>query len=105
MFADTLIAHAFRRFIAIGAAALVLTLSVLAASPAAHERLHHDCLQDTTHACAVVLFAQGIWSALSSVAIAAPAIVWCEFILLPRPELRLATPRYLRQPERGPPAR
>jgi hypothetical protein len=104
MFTDSPFAHVFRRFLAAGAAALVLTLTVLAASPQAHEHVHNDCHHDETHSCAVVLFAQGLWTSLEVLAVPAPDFVWSEFVPLSRPELRLVTPRYLRQPERGPPA-
>ena len=103
MFADTPFAHAFRRLIAAGAAALVLTLTILAASPQAHEHVHHDCHHDEEHSCAVVLFAQGIWTSFDVLTVAAPNLAWTEFTPPSRPELRLVAPRYLRQPERGPP--
>jgi hypothetical protein len=96
-------ADAFRRLFAAGAAVLVLTLTILAASPQAHERVHHGCHHDEEHSCAVVLFAQGIWTSFDVVAVPAPDLVWSEFTPLSRPELRLVAPRYLRQPERGPP--
>src|SRR5688572_30634887 len=93
----------FRRLIAAGAAALVLTLTILGASPEAHEHVHHGCNHDEEHSCAVVLFAQGIWTSFDAVAVPAREIAWSEFIPLSRPELHLVAPRYLRQPERGPP--
>ncbi len=103
MFADTTFARACRRLIATLAAALVLALTVLVASPQAHEHVHHGCHHDESHACAVVLFAQGIWTPFELPLVAAPGHDWVEFIPHVRPELRLVTPRYLRQPERGPP--
>jgi hypothetical protein len=103
MFTDSSFAQTFRRFIAAGAAALVLTLTILAASPQAHEHVHHDCHHDEEHSCAVVLFAHGIWTSLDCAAVPAPEIAWSDFVPLSRPELRLVAPRYLRQPERGPP--
>ena len=93
----------FRRFAAGAAAALVLALTILAASPQAHEHIHHDCHHDEAHSCAVVLFAQGIWTSLDFVAVVAPPLAWTEFVPISRPELRLVAPRYLRHPERGPP--
>jgi hypothetical protein len=96
-------AENLHRLTAAGAAALILLLTVLAASPQAHEEIHHDCHHDEDHACAVVLFAQGVWASLDVLAVPRPDVAWCEFVPLSRPELRLVTPRYLRQPERGPP--
>jgi len=103
MFTRSPFAETFRRFIAAGAAALVLTLTILAASPQAHEHVHHDCHHDEEHSCAVVLFAQGIWTTFNAIAVPQPEIAWSEFVPFSRPELHLVAPRYLRQPERGPP--
>jgi hypothetical protein len=96
-------AENLRRITAAGAAVLVMLLTVLAASPQAHEQVHHDCHHDEEHSCAVVLFAHGLWTSLEPLAAPKPAVVWSEFSPVSRPELRLVTPRYLRQPERGPP--
>ena len=96
-------ADAFRRLLAAGAAALVLTLIVLAASPEAHEHVHHDCHHDEEHTCAVVLFAQGLWTSLDIVAATTPEIAWAQLIPLSRPELRLAAPPHRLPPQCGPP--
>jgi hypothetical protein len=103
MFTASFFAHTFRRLVAAGAVALVLTLTVLAASPQAHEHVHHDCHHDEVHSCAVVLFAQGVWTTFDVVTVPAPRETWSAYVPLSRPELSLVAPRYLRQPERGPP--
>lgn len=97
-------AATFRRFIAAGAAALVLTLTILAASPEAHEHVHHDCHHDEEHACAVVLFAHGIWTTFDAIIVTEPRATWSETIFPSRPELRLAAPRHFLPPQCGPPA-
>lgn len=104
MFTTSPMTDLFRRLIAAGAVALVLTLTVLTASPEAHEHVHHDCHHDEEHSCAVVLFAHGVWTTFDIVAVPAPKIAWSDFVSFSRPELHLVAPRYLRQPERGPPA-
>jgi hypothetical protein len=93
----------FRRFLAGGAAALVFALGVVAASPALHNWLHDT--EDTTadDGCAVVLFANGVSVPLGTIAVAPPAVEWSEFARSITREIFLASPRYLRQPERGPP--
>ncbi len=99
------LAEFLRRLIAAGSAALVLTLAVFAASPVLHDRLH--TATDTTHddSCAVGLFAHGV--SLPFDAIAAPlppATLAAPAPAFPR-DIFVSPPRYLRQPERGPPAR
>ncbi len=103
MLPATPLAAALRRLIAAGAAALVLTLTILAASPEAHEHVHHDCHHDEEHTCAVVLFAHGIWTTFDVVIVAGPRATWSETIFLSRPELRLAAPHSLLPPQCGPP--
>ena len=96
-------ADAFRRLLAAGAAALVLTLIVLAASPEAHEHVHHDCHHDEEHTCAVVLFAQGLWTSLDIVAATTPEIAWAQLIPLYRPPQPRPTPTQPQPPPCGPP--
>lgn len=91
-----------RQILAGASVALLLLLSVLAASPVLHRALHADADHDS-HECAVVLFASGVTLALGVFAIAAPAVVWRVEPAAVLAELFLASPRYLRQPERGPP--
>ncbi len=92
-----------RRFGAALGVALLLLLTVSAASPALHHWLHTDGVTDAADNCAVVLFASGITLAATTVALAARTVVWRERDRLAFAEIFLASPRYLRQPERGPP--
>mgnify|MGYP001599494232 CR=1 FL=1 len=95
----------FRRFVAVVGIALVLMLGISAASPSLHRNLHGDHGPDaTSDNCAVVLFASGFTLAVAMAAVVAPRLVWRERIAPFVGELFLASPRYLRQPERGPPA-
>ena len=91
-----------RQILAGVSVALLLLLSVLAASPSLHRALHADADHDS-HECAVVLFASGVTLALGTFVVAAPAAVWRVQPAVVLSELLLASPRYLRQPERGPP--
>ena len=95
-----------RRGLALGCAALVLALTILAASPSAHGLLHDD---DHQHAvsdegCAVVMFASGVSLPVAPLAITPPTDVVQGISPVTAAEVFLASPRYLRQPERGPPS-
>lgn len=93
-----------RRLIAAGAAAVVLALAVLASSAELHGRLHaadQPCGED---GCAVVLFAGGVSLPLEPVAARPPCGAGDLQPAARRAEIFLPKPRYLRQPERGPPA-
>jgi hypothetical protein len=104
------LADLLRRLIAGGSAALVLALSIFAASPVAHDWLHHHdgC---TEHAadprvddgCAVVLFAGGVSLPNATPAVEPPAALLRSVPARPAVEVFLVVPRYLHQPERGPP--
>ncbi|MBM3854101.1 MAG: hypothetical protein FJ399_13260 [Verrucomicrobia bacterium] len=106
----------FRRFVAAGSALLVLALTVFAASPTAHAWLHQtdDRCSAAHHApatpadddeadCAITLFAAGLVLPLASAAFAPPAPVPAGVPPVAA-ELFLLPPRYLHQPERGPPS-
>ncbi len=100
----------FRRFIAALGVALVLLLGVAAVNPVVHAHLHeadhagHDGAPAASpHVCAVELFASGIAFALAATAVASPRLAWHERPPVALAELYLTPPRYLRQPERGPP--
>jgi hypothetical protein len=96
-------AEFFRRLLAGGSAVLVFALSLFAASPALHDWLHHGS-DATDDGCAVVLFASGVSLPLDTPVVAPPvAIAQVESRQVAR-EIFVASPRYLRQPERGPPA-
>lgn len=99
-----------RRLLALGSAALVFALTILAASPVAHQLLHDDPA-DHDHAgtvpgddaCAVVLFAGGVSLPVGPVAVIPPTRVPQGVSPVTAAEFYLVSPRYLRQPERGPP--
>ncbi|MCX6945526.1 MAG: hypothetical protein NT173_12355 [Opitutales bacterium] len=97
-------AEIFRRCGAVGGIALVLLLSVLTASPELHHLLHGQADGATEEGCVVVQFAHGVSVTPDTALVAATPVRW----LVPsRPEiiaLCLTSPRYLHQPERGPPA-
>jgi hypothetical protein len=83
--------------------ALVLLLGTANVAPTLHEWLHVDADHDAEHQCAVVLFASGVTLAAATIAFAAPDLVWNGRSDLAPRSLFLMAPRYLRQPERGPP--
>lgn len=93
-----------RRFSAAGCAALVFALTVFAASPLAHDWLHASDAHEDEAGCAVVLFASGVALPLAAPAIEPPNFVTDRVALATGGDVDLVTPRYLRQPERGPPA-
>ena len=98
-----LFAETPRRLLAAGGIALVLLLSVLAVNPELHRFIHGDHDAGDEDGCAVVLFAHGVSTPFDSALLAATPAEW---IALSRPEtveIFLASPRYLHQPERGPP--
>ncbi len=98
-----------RRILASGVAALVLALSILAASPTAHEWIHseHDHVPvadlQGEHACAIVLFASGVSLPLDTISVASPLAFTLAISPETAAEVHLVSPRYLRRPERGPP--
>ena len=104
------LADRLRRILAAGSAALVLALTLFAASPVAHAWLHSH---DDDHAdhpatvdvdtCAVAMFANGVAPDLGQPALGAPVAVVRAISPTTAAEIFLVSPRYLRQPERGPP--
>jgi len=91
------------RVLATCCAALVFALGLFAASPILHDQLHHHPHASTDDGCAVVLFASGVSSPLGAVYVAPPSTEWRETSHAVADEAFFAVPRYLRQPERGPP--
>lgn len=93
-----------RRLFAAGGAALVLALTVFAASPSLHNLLHSAT--DTVHdeSCPVVLFAGTADVPTAAIAVPLPPVTWQTAAPIATTQLFLSPPRYLRQPERGPPA-
>ncbi len=105
--------HWLRRVVAGGCAALVLALTVFAASPLAHDWLHqaddhghahrHHDGEDSDDACAVVLFAGGVDLPVGPIALTPPGALVGGISPVTAAEVFLVSPRWLRQPERGPP--
>src|SRR4051812_33713902 len=99
------IADRFHRVLAAGCAALVFALTIFAASPVAHDWLHADGDHaNREHGCAVVLFADGVSLPLGPIEVPLPLEAPHRVTPATAAEVYLVTPRYLRQPERGPPA-
>ena len=96
-----------RRFAAVGCAALVLALTVFAVCPTAHSLLHDDEHQHAVseEPCAVVMFASGVSLPLAPLTLTPPTeIVLVAALAVAGRDVLLIAPRYLRQPERGPPS-
>jgi hypothetical protein len=96
-------AEFLRRLGAAAGAALVLALTVFAASPRLHGDLHCADHPPVDHRCAVELFAAGVTTACAPVAALPPTSAWHAQPAAVGEKIFLASPRYLRQPERGPP--
>lgn len=100
-------AHPFRRLLALGAAALVLLLTVLAVSPQLHTEFHghDDCAaaDSQDEGCVVTLFAAGVTAAPAPLVVVAPPPTHLRAEFSPHSEIFVSPPRYLHQPERGPP--
>lgn len=104
-----------RRVLAVALAWMVLGLTLASASPEAHALVHRsdqaaDCdhshstpVQTPDHGCAVVLFASGVELA-EAIFLPLPAVTLAPVASAAYAKLFLPAPRYLRQPERGPPA-
>ncbi len=91
-----------RRLFAAGAAALVLFLALASASPDLHAWMHDGTVDSDDH-CAITQFSAGVTPNAPPLVVAAPPVAETEIVALTQPELFLTSPRYLRQPERGPP--
>ena len=94
---------AFHRWVAGLSAALVLLLAALTASPAAHHWMHEGN-SDNDDGCAVVVFARGVTLAGGTALITIPLARRASAAQVIH-EVFLPSPRYLLQPERGPPTR
>lgn len=94
------------RLLATGCAALVLALTIFAASPSAHGLLHDDGHSVATgeDGCAVVMFASGVSLPVAPLSVTPPVSVPQGISPVTAAEVFLVSPRYLRQPERGPPS-
>lgn len=98
-------------------AVLVLGLTFFSASPQAHRWLHghahHACSDHAElpaaptadhHHCAITLFAHGVQVDAAPSALVPPRIVLQVLARIASTEFDLVAPRYLHQPERGPPS-
>ena len=108
MSSSTSTVHPFRRLLALGAAALVLLLTVLAVSPQLHTAFHgHSDDSAAANAqdegCVVTLFAAGVTTAPAPLVVVAPPTTHLRAEFSPHSEIFVTPPRYLHQPERGPP--
>jgi hypothetical protein len=117
LFTSLALANRIRPALATACAGLVLALTVFAASPVAHQWLHVSKADagrtDAQHpapkgsdvdGCAVVLFASGVALPVGPIAVTPPAEAVQGVSPVTAAEVFLVSPRYLRQPERGPPA-
>jgi hypothetical protein len=98
-----LLAEGPRRLLAVGGIALVLLLGVLAASPELHRIIHSHDAPDHENGCAVALFTNGVSAPLDTAMVAATPAIWLALLHSDIVEIFLTSPRYLHQPERGPP--
>jgi hypothetical protein len=94
----------FRRALAVGSILLVLALGVFAQNSSLHRQLHDATATSLSDdGCVIDLFAHGVSLAVAIHA-APPVIVdWQESRPVVAPEVFVDSPRYLLQPERGPP--
>jgi hypothetical protein len=95
--------RSLHRALAAAGVVLVFALGLFAASPELHGKLHASD-QVADDGCAVVLFAGGV--VLLTVASALPPrlVAWPETARVAFATPFVDSPRYLLQPERGPPA-
>lgn len=99
----TFIAY-LHRLVAVGAAVLVLALTVFAASPELHEHVHDATHTHHDEACPIVLFASSADAPAAPLTAPAPLPTARTLAPVIAREISLAPPRYLHPPERGPPA-
>jgi hypothetical protein len=97
------LADLLRRTLAAGSAALIFALGLFAASPALHQQLHLGDQPSADDHCAIVLFAGGVSLPVATVAPLPPVSDSPGDALQRANEVLLDSPRYLHQPERGPP--
>lgn len=92
-----------RRIVGAGLAVMVLLLTVCAASPTLHEEMHCAGESGSDDQCAVVLFTNGVSLPAEPITFAPTWSVQCASVVSTAEGLFLVSPRFLRQPERGPP--
>jgi hypothetical protein len=91
------------RLLAAGGVALVLLLSVLAASPGLHAWLHGNA-GETDHECVITFFQHGVVTAAAEVALVVVARVLLARVADAPAALHLAPPRYWLPRGHAPPA-
>ena len=92
------------RLLAAGCAALILLLTILAASPELHQRFHHETQPDRDDGCAVVLFSLGITGAAAAAILVVVAQCLAEKVVTAPAGVDLTAPRFQHPPGCGPPA-
>jgi len=100
---QTPLVNFFHRGLATSCAALVFVLGLFAASPSLHAHLHGSVALGDDHQCAIAVFASGFSVPLEVAMVVPPAahvLQWCAPGVT---EIYLGSPRFLLQPERGPP--
>lgn len=83
---------------------MVFALTLLAVSPAAHERIHGAAAHQVDHTCAITLFAHGVTSAPPPLCLTPPLELQSEKIFVHPTDLQLIASKYLLRPVCGPPA-
>lgn len=96
-------ARFLHRFVAVGSIALVIALGVCSASPELHEKLHAGTTGHGEDHCAVALFSAGVSLGVGLLTVAPPQTKFSPVRADSVEQAFLISPRYLRQPERGPP--
>lgn len=86
-----------------GGAVLILVLGIYAAGPALHKQLHAGPHATAHDVCVACLFASGVVPSVPVVAVPPLAAEWPGRPGITVREIFLDSPRYLLQPERGPP--
>lgn len=86
----------------------MLLLTVLAVSPQFHTALHghaddYAAAITQDEGCVVTLFAAGVTAAPAPLLVVAPPQTQLRAEISPQSEIFVSPPRYLHQPERGPP--
>ena len=93
-----------RRLLAGGGVTLVLLLTVLAASPELHARLHGNA-GEADHECVITLYQHGVVSPAVEVALVVVLLVLLAWVAAAPAALDLGPPRYWLPPALAPPAR
>lgn len=94
----------FRCTLAFGSILLVLGLGILAQDAALHRHLHDaTATAGADDGCVVDLFGQGVSVSIALAALPPEEQEWRALPPVVAPDFFLESPRYLLQPERGPP--